>query len=102
MLQNNFIKACDVLQCVCKDLEGVSFPSWLPPQAVAAIAWANRAAATLGEGVAKDHHATVSLLTASLRKLPHYTLLHRQLATCLFLENQFPKAMCALHCALSF
>lgn len=102
MLQNNFFEARDVLQGVCKELEDMSLPSWLPHQAVAAVAWANHAAAIICEGTVNNHHETVLILAASLNKLPHYTLLHRQLATCLLLENQFPKAMCALHCALSF
>jgi len=101
MLQTNFAGARIILQAACKELEDMSLPSWLPHQAVAALAWANHAAAIICEGTIKDHHATVSILAASLNKLPHYTLLHRQLATCLLLEKQFPKAMCVLHCALS-
>ena len=100
MMQGEFSAARDLLQSVCKELEDAPLPSWLPHQAVAATAWANHAAAILGEGKVADHSETVSLLDASLKKLPRYAALYHQLASCLLLKRQFPMAMSALHCAL--
>lgn len=101
MMQGDFCAARTALKSVSENVENVYLPSWLPNQAVAAIVLANHAAAIIGENRVESHTHTVSLLDASLEKLPHYAALYRQLASCLILAKQFPKAMSSLHCALA-
>ena len=101
MMEGEFKIARDILRRVCKELKNTQFPSWFAHQAIAATSWVNYAAAILVEHTAAGHTETISLLDASLERIPNYAGLYRQLASCLLVDKQFPRAMSALHCALS-
>jgi len=109
LLQRDFQSARVYMRAACAALDAAARdvrPAWLPPQASAAIALANHAAAVLGavydaDGLGDgDRELTVSLLRAALDSLPTMTPLHMHLAACLRVAKDFPNAMAALHCAL--